>query len=104
MTLKSTKFKDCSIVAVSAASSDESSPIGISNLIDTLLVLAFIPNRDSKGPLLFAVDHCFAIKGQGTVMTGTVLQGRVNTNDVRSSLINHAKPSPFIKQPISIVW
>jgi hypothetical protein len=25
-------------------------------------------------PLLFAVDHCFALRGQGTVMTGTVLQ------------------------------
>jgi selenocysteine-specific elongation factor len=28
-------------------------------------------------PCLFAIDHCFAIKGQGTVMTGTVLQVRV---------------------------
>eukprot|EP00983_Pelagomonas_calceolata_P091034 1157493-Pelagomonas_calceolata.AAC.1 len=25
-------------------------------------------------PFLFAVDHCFPFKGQGTVMTGTVLQ------------------------------
>jgi len=28
-------------------------------------------------PFLFAVDHCFPIKGQGTVLTGTVLQVRL---------------------------
>ncbi|EDW00979.1 selenocysteine-specific elongation factor [Drosophila grimshawi] len=32
-------------------------------------------------PLLIYVDHCFAIKGQGTVCTGTVLQGTVAIND-----------------------
>ena len=26
------------------------------------------------GAALLSVDHCFSIKGQGTVMTGTVLQ------------------------------
>ena len=38
--------------------------------------------RDLSAPLLFAVDHCFSIRGQGTIMTGTVLQGTVNVNDV----------------------
>lgn len=28
-----------------------------------------------------AVDHCFSIKGQGTVMTGTVLSGSVSIGD-----------------------
>lgn len=28
-----------------------------------------------------AVDHCFSIRGQGTVMTGTVLQGSLAIND-----------------------
>jgi selenocysteine-specific elongation factor len=31
--------------------------------------------------LLMLVDHCFAIKGQGTVLTGTVLQGAVRVGD-----------------------
>lgn len=30
--------------------------------------------RQAAGPFLFAVDHCFGIRGQGTVLTGTVLQ------------------------------
>lgn len=29
-----------------------------------------------------AVDHCFSIRGQGTVMTGTILQGSLAINDV----------------------
>lgn len=28
-----------------------------------------------------AVDHCFSIKGQGTVMTGTILSGCVSIGD-----------------------
>lgn len=28
-----------------------------------------------------AVDHCFSIRGQGTVITGTILQGALRVND-----------------------
>lgn len=28
-----------------------------------------------------SVDHCFSIKGQGTVMTGTILSGSVSLGD-----------------------
>ncbi|KAG9332638.1 hypothetical protein JZ751_014736 [Albula glossodonta] len=41
----------------------------------------YLPRRDSSGPLLMAVDHCFSIRGQGTVMTGTILQGALALND-----------------------
>uniref|UniRef100_H2YEH9 Tr-type G domain-containing protein n=1 Tax=Ciona savignyi TaxID=51511 RepID=H2YEH9_CIOSA len=41
----------------------------------------YIPNRSSDGTFLFSVDHCFSIRGQGTVMTGTVLSGKVSVND-----------------------
>lgn len=43
-----------------------------------------IPNRgknNEKDDFLFSVDHCFPIKGHGTVMTGTVLRGRVENGD-----------------------
>lgn len=80
MTLKTTKFKDCCIVAVSAVA--ETDPgCNINDLMTTLTQSAFIPKRDSKGSLLFAVDHCFPIKGQGTVLTGTILQGQISVND-----------------------
>lgn len=41
----------------------------------------YLPKRDPGGDLLIAVDHCFSIRGQGTVMTGTVLQGSLAIND-----------------------
>jgi selenocysteine-specific elongation factor len=30
---------------------------------------------------MFAIDHCFRVKGVGTVMTGTVLGGCVKVGD-----------------------
>ena len=42
----------------------------------------FLPNRVTKGPLVYAIDHCFGIKGQGTIMTGTILSGKISLNDV----------------------
>nr|XP_016928064.1 selenocysteine-specific elongation factor [Drosophila suzukii] len=42
----------------------------------------FQPQRNVTDPLLMYVDHCFGIKGQGTVCTGTLLQGKVQVNDV----------------------
>jgi len=46
--------------------------------------MTFFPERSDQGSLLFAVDHCFSIRGQGTVMTGTILQGAISVNDVSS--------------------
>jgi selenocysteine-specific elongation factor len=55
---------------------------GLQDLIETLQKFAFVPERHASSPFLFAVDHCFSVRGQGTVLTGTVLQGTVNVNDV----------------------
>jgi selenocysteine-specific elongation factor len=35
-----------------------------------------------KDPFYFAIDHCFPIKGMGTVLTGTVLNGQASVNDI----------------------
>lgn len=88
-TLEGTKFADSPVVAVSAnrqqeaeCTTNEPSMINIDVLIDTLKTNTFLPDRSSTGPFLFSVDHCFSIKGQGTIMTGTVLNGSVKINDV----------------------
>lgn len=36
----------------------------------------------TKDPFYFAIDHCFPIKGMGTVLTGTVLNGSIKVNDM----------------------
>ena len=44
------------------------------NVVEELVeMVSGVPERRS-GSFLFAIDHCFRIKGQGTVLTGTVLQ------------------------------
>ena len=58
-------------------------------MIESLKRLTFLPSRDPNGPFIFSVDHCFGIKGQGTVMTGTVLSGSVEINSVSSILKLH---------------
>ena len=50
--------------------------------VQVLSSKVFVPERSVSGPFVFSVDHCFPIRGQGTVMTGTVLSGSVALNDV----------------------
>lgn len=52
-----------------------------------------MPDRDASGPLVYAVDHCFSMRGQGTVMTGTVLSGSVSVNDVNTFFNLNQKPN-----------
>jgi len=42
-----------------------------------------LPDRitSKDQPFIFSIDHCFQIKGQGTVLTGTVLSGQVKLGD-----------------------
>ena len=57
--------------------------MGLSELINTLSSCCYRPERDAQGTFVFAVDHCFSIRGHGTIMTGTVVSGSVAVNDVR---------------------
>ncbi|XP_071984318.1 selenocysteine-specific elongation factor isoform X2 [Engystomops pustulosus] len=85
-TLENTKFHGCPIISVAAKPGGPEAPEsesaqGISELIELLKYQAYLPRRDPSGPFLMAVDHCFSIRGQGTVMTGTILSGSVSLND-----------------------
>ncbi|XP_077384941.1 selenocysteine-specific elongation factor isoform X2 [Festucalex cinctus] len=85
-TLENTSFKDCPVIAVAAKpggpeAAEMEEPQGVSELIELLKKQTYLPRRDPAGDLLMAVDHCFSIRGQGTVMTGTILQGSLAIND-----------------------
>ncbi|KAM9361841.1 selenocysteine-specific elongation factor [Symphorus nematophorus] len=85
-TLESTRFKECPVIAVAAKpggpeAPDTEEPHGVPELIELLKKQTYLPQRDPGGDLLMAVDHCFSIRGQGTVMTGTILQGSLAIND-----------------------
>ncbi|XP_040889159.1 selenocysteine-specific elongation factor [Toxotes jaculatrix] len=85
-TLENTRFKECPVIAVAAKpggpeAPDTEEPQGVPELIELLKKQTYLPRRDPGGDLLMAVDHCFSIRGQGTVMTGTILQGSLAIND-----------------------
>ena len=66
---------DGEVAVTTTPSSSSTAPVGINELLSLISQRVTLPQRDPDGPLLFAIDHCFPIKGQGTVMTGTVLSG-----------------------------
>ncbi|XP_038668073.1 selenocysteine-specific elongation factor [Scyliorhinus canicula] len=85
-TLENTRFNGCPIIPVAAKpggpdAPETETPQGISELVELLISQTYMPKRDPSGTFLMAVDHCFSIKGQGTVMTGTILSGSVSVND-----------------------
>ena len=77
-TLSSTIFKNAKIIPVSASSAINLD-ILIKAMIDEVAYMKLV--RNTKLPMIFAFDHCFSIKGSGTVLSGTVLQGTVKVND-----------------------
>lgn len=96
-TLSTTKFRDAPILpiaanvgAVDVLNNPSLTPQveNIDSLIQALRDTIRVPERASSGDFLFAIDHCFAIKGQGTVMTGTVLKGGVAVGDVSTDFCN----------------
>jgi selenocysteine-specific elongation factor len=56
--------------------------INIDQLIMTLKEELPVPQRIQSGAFYFAIDHCFPIRGRGTVITGTCLSGSLAVNDV----------------------
>ncbi|EKX39029.1 hypothetical protein GUITHDRAFT_143832 [Guillardia theta CCMP2712] len=92
----STKFKNPDMVAVSATGGSADAPADV--LVDKLKGISRFPQRIITGPFYFSVDHCFPIKGKGTVLTGTVLSGSVRVNDEIKSIQMFKKPVNKIAQ------
>ncbi|XP_004522703.1 selenocysteine-specific elongation factor [Ceratitis capitata] len=77
-TLAQTSFdSDSTIFNVSALEK-----INIEDLLDNIVSQVEIPKRNKDAPLVMYTDHCFSIKGQGTICTGTIVQGSVAVNDL----------------------
>lgn len=55
---------------------------GVDKLIDMIHHSIVSPIRHYDHPFYYAIDHCFAIRGHGTVVTGTVLSGTVKVNQI----------------------
>ncbi len=71
-----TRFENCPIVGVSALKCE-----GIDELRAALLEQISLPIREWSGNLKTPIDHSFSIAGIGTVVTGTILRGKVKIGD-----------------------
>lgn len=109
-TLENTRFKDCPVISVAAKpggpeAPDPEEPHGVPELIELLKKQTYLPKRDPGGDLLMAVDHCFSIRGQGTVMTGTILQGSLAINDTLEipalKVTKKVKSVQMFRKPVS---
>ncbi|RQM31429.1 hypothetical protein B5M09_001272 [Aphanomyces astaci] len=70
------------IVPVSSGDADGTRPpLGMPALLAAMRSNLHVPARSADGPLVYAVDHCFPLRGKGTVLTGTVLSGQLRVND-----------------------
>lgn len=74
--LTGTRFEGSPRVCVSAIKCE-----GIDELRNILLEQISIPVRQWSGSLKIPVDHSFNIAGIGTVITGTILRGKVKVGD-----------------------
>ena len=97
--LRTTKFPNAPVIAVSTISGQ-----GIDKLLRTIHKEIKVQNRSSEGDFIFAVDHCFSLKGKGTILTGTCLQGNIGINEKISVLgkITESKirSIQIFKQPV----
>jgi len=106
--LSKTKFgNNLTIIPISATVSTDAegtSTMGIDKLLNALIENVQIPKRQTFDPFYFLIDHCFAIKGQGTVVTGTVIQGSISVGqDVdfpELKNIKKVKSMQMFKKPI----
>jgi selenocysteine-specific elongation factor len=87
--IKTTRFGDCKMVPVAACPGGADkmdvygSPLGIDILVANLMALvSSAQKRLQGGDFLLAADHCFPVKGHGTVLTGTVLKGQCRVGDI----------------------
>lgn len=100
-TLEATICKFAKIIPVSATKN-----INIDKLIEIVKeeTSRIELNRKKNTPFIFAFDHCFSIKGSGTVLSGTVLQGSIKINDTieipNLKMERKVKSMQMFKKPI----
>lgn len=68
-------------IAFSAAEASKDREIA-HNLINTIVDETEALDRAPGLRFIYLIDHCFSIKGKGTVVTGTVIQGKIQKGEM----------------------
>jgi selenocysteine-specific elongation factor len=70
-------------VAAATSASAVNATVHMDQLVKVLREQLPPPKRNNtSGKFYFSIDHCFPIRGQGTVLTGTVLSGSIAVNSM----------------------
>jgi len=71
------------LTALESTSDDPNAPEyeAINNLMNAIDEYIPIPERDVDKPFMMPVEDVFSIKGRGTVVTGRIDRGKINTGD-----------------------
>ena len=79
-----TKLGQAPMIGVAASPGGDASKPGINleALVDKITSMVEVPERSNEGDFRFAIDHCFQVRGQGTVLTGTCLAGQVSVGEI----------------------
>lgn len=80
--LSGSGFRRIDFVPFAAKPSKNDVPIGLDELKRVLSTIEVPKRLNVDAPMLMSVDHCFSIKGQGSVATGTLLRGAMAINQV----------------------
>ncbi len=76
-TLEKYDFKQMPVVPVSSVTGE-----GTDKLIDAIQnIIPDIKEKNHAGPFRMYIDRCFSITGIGSVVTGSVISGKINTGD-----------------------
>ncbi|CAM9397390.1 unnamed protein product, partial [Hapterophycus canaliculatus] len=99
--------KGGSAVPAKCREEEASAVVGVETVALELSRRARVPNRRSESaPLYFAFDHCFSVRGQGTILTGTVLTGEIKVNQLVElpslRLQKRVKSMQMFRKPVPI--
>ena len=67
--------------ALNASDNTDKWSLSIKELLNQLDQWVPLPERETDKPFLMAIEDVFSIKGRGTVATGKIERGKVNTGD-----------------------
>lgn len=118
-TFAGTKFKDVPVIAVSTKErvdgtvvhgtmmTDGAQCLGVQDLVNTMIQMVPEINvqRKEDGDFMMYIDHCFSIKGQGTIVTGTLSEGCVSVGQSiefpMMGLVRKVKSIQAFKKPVA---
>lgn len=80
-------------VSTPHSTQDETTTMGVDEVVTELTRRARVPTREASASLYFAFDHCFSVRGQGTILTGTMLTGEVRVSGYSEVLYHYVKMS-----------